>query len=540
MTSKVRVVSYAINGRGMGHLVRQLAILRQIRRLTGVLGIPCEAWVLTSSEADTLARREGIPSLKMPSKAMLRDAGMDPTRYLSIARTWVLQTLATLAPDLLMVDTFPAGSFGELALALELVPHRVLVARRVREEFAADPAYRALLPLYETVITPDAGGVGPISIRERAELLPRAQAREQLGIMGDQRAVYVSVGGGGDLDAAVLLPRLVRQVHGRGWHVVVGAGPLYEGPEVRGPGITWLSRYTPLELLTGVDAAVASAGYNTFHELMSVGIPTVFLPLSRIADDQHERAQRAVEAGAAKLATSPDDVAELLEGCGTAEAARALAPHNGARAAARLALSQLVSAADLDLAEAMLTPTVVAMLAREPRGRSPHAMKLVRALVGDTPSRRGAQRAVLAELAGQGVKVPSLPDVATSSADRLERAAGLAHDHDLTLEQLAYATTTLQRKFRGSGGAELLAALEQLVPCWARFDDWMGVVSLLRAVPTQRALGLQAFAEAMVSWLTDEDDLFDALRRFSRLEGSGARPVAEVLAILQTGEARCD
>ena len=76
---RLRVVSYAINGRGLGHLTRQLAILRQLRRACAVLDVQSECWVVTSSEGDTLARREGIPSLKMPSKAMFRDAGIDPS-----------------------------------------------------------------------------------------------------------------------------------------------------------------------------------------------------------------------------------------------------------------------------------------------------------------------------------------------------------------------------------------------------------------------------------------------------------------------------
>jgi hypothetical protein len=37
----------------------------------------------------------------------------------------------------------------------------------------------------------------------------------------------------------------------------------------------------------------------------------------------------------------------------------------------------------------------------------------------------------------------------------------------------------------------------------------------------------------MAAWLAREEDLFDALRRFSRLEGNGRRPVGEVLALLQ-------
>ena len=37
LDSGLRVVSYAINGRGLGHLTRQLAILRQVRRACAVL-----------------------------------------------------------------------------------------------------------------------------------------------------------------------------------------------------------------------------------------------------------------------------------------------------------------------------------------------------------------------------------------------------------------------------------------------------------------------------------------------------------------------
>jgi predicted glycosyltransferase len=140
---KLRIVSYAINGRGLGHLVRQLAILRWVRRYGALLGVPIETWVLTTSEADTLARREGIPAFKLPSKAMLRDAGIDPTRWLAVGRQWVMNAITGLSPDVLVVDTFPGGSFGELLPVLETVPNRVLVARAVKDGVAGDDAYRA-------------------------------------------------------------------------------------------------------------------------------------------------------------------------------------------------------------------------------------------------------------------------------------------------------------------------------------------------------------------------------------------------------------
>ena len=539
MSGKIRVVSYAINGRGMGHLVRQLAILRWVRRIAALLDRSCEIWVLTSSEADTLARREGFVSLKMPSKAMMRDAEIEPARYLAVARTWVLQTVAGLQPDLLVVDTFPGGSFGELVAALELVPHRVLVARKVRDDFAEGDAYRGLLPLYERVILPDDRAGGPIILRERSELLARDEARRALGIPEGTQAIWVSRGGGGDVDAASELPRLVESLRGRGWHVVVGAGPLYQGPEIRGAGITWLSRYAPVELFLGLDAAVSAGGYNSFHELMFAGVPTVFLPQPRIADDQSERVARAEAAGAGKVANVlsevPDRVAELLECDGASEAARSLVPVNGARAAALEILSTVLSEADLRMATEVLTPDLLALIhrTRDPRGRPNRSLKrmlgLVRLLSGGIPSGVARRRAVLAELEATGVPVPALEDPAPSE---LGRFVAICEREGVPFDSAEHVIRGLHKKFPAASGADLVEAAQVLFPVFTRFDDWMGVVSLLRALPTQRNYTLDAFVVDVLPWLARHSDLFDAVRDLSRLEGAGDRSVAEVLKLL--------
>ncbi len=537
--AKLRIVSYAINGRGMGHLVRQLSILRWVRRIAALLDRSCEIWILTSSEADTLARREGFVSLKMPSKAMMRDAGIEPSRYLAVARTWVLQTMAGLQPDLLVVDTFPGGSFGELVAALELAEHRVLVARRVREKFAEEDAYRALLPLYERTIFPDDRAGGPIVIRERSELHPRHEARNALGISGDVPAIWVTRGGGGDVDAANELPRLIKALRGRGWHVVVGAGPLYQGPEIRGEGITWLCRYTPVELFNGLDVAVSAGGYNTFHELMFAGVPTVFLPQPRIADDQSERVLRAQSAGAGKVAANlaevPELVSELLGDPRAPEAARALVPENGARAAALEILSTVLPAADLHMASEVLTPGLLGLIhrTRDPRGNAAKSLRrtlaLVRLLSGGLPSDVARRRAVLSDLSLKGHAVPELADPQTSG---IARFADLCARDAVPFDSAELVIRGLSKKFPAATGTELIDAADVLFPVFARFFDWMGVVSLLRAIPTQRNYVIGAFVADVMPWLARHDDLFDAVRDLSRLEGAGERSVAEVLRLL--------
>lgn len=532
----LRVVHYAINGRGMGHLVRQVAIARWIRRYAAVLGQPVESWVLTSSEADTLARREGLLSLKMPSKATLRDAGVEPTRYLAIARAWVLQTLVGLQPDLLVVDTFPAGSFGELLASLELVPHRALVARPVREEVGGQAAWQALLPLYQRHVVPEPGGVGPVMIREREELPSREEARRALGLPDGARAVWVSLGGGGDPAAPGALPRLVDALVARGWWVVVAAGPLYIGPERRGPGVVWLDRYVGVELLPAVDAAVSAGGYNSFHELMYAGVPTVFLPQPRIADDQDARVERAVAAGAARQARSLDEVPDLLDAPGDAAAARALVPTNGAAAAAAAVLSLVLPAADLAAAVASFPASLLAApTARSmPPGR---LVEVLRLLAPEAPSRWEARRAAGLELVDRGLLRGDVPakGPAGGAAEawfRLVEATGGAPSD--AADQL----TALARKWPAATGADRLEAFGLLYPALRRFDDPAGALALLRALPSQRAWSLRAAAAEIADWLAGESDLFDAQRALLRAEAQGRRTLAEALRALRDAGAR--
>lgn len=537
---RLRIVSYAINGRGVGHLVRQLAILRWVRRYAALLDVQAECWVLTTSEADTLARREGFAAFKLPSKAMMRDAQIDPTRWLAVARGWVLNAVAGIAPDLLIVDTFPGGSFGELVPVLELVPTRVLVARAVKDEIAGDDAYRGLIPMYQTQIIPDDRGVGPIMLREREELLDRAAARRALGIPDGARAVYVTLGGGGDEAAPRVLAPLTDALLARGWHVVVGAGPLYAGPERRGPGITWMDRYVPMELFGGLDAAVSAGGYNSVNELMFAGVPTVFLPQPRLADDQEGRAAAAAAAGAGRLAPTIEAIPELLEAPGDPAAARALVAHNGARAAAAEILATVLPAADVAMARSVLTPALWAAAHRAAGadtsgGGADRALALVRAVVGDAPSAVDQKDALLAELVAEGALVAAPPRRRANAAARVERLLAIVTATAVPAELAATLLRTLRRKFPAASLDAAVDAIELLFPAWARFGDWMGAVALCNALPIQRSYAIGEFATAATTWLGREDDLFDALRRFARSEGGGARPVAEVLRALAEG-----
>ncbi len=157
MTRPLKVVAYAVNGAGVGHLTRVLAILRWMRRLALCAGRQLDVYVLTTSEAGALALREGFAVFKLPSKTAARAAGLPKEDYLRVARQWVWHSLGLLQPDLLVVDTFPGGTFGELGPALDVPARKLFVCREVRDGFDA-AGFAAWLPFYDRIVVVGEGG----------------------------------------------------------------------------------------------------------------------------------------------------------------------------------------------------------------------------------------------------------------------------------------------------------------------------------------------------------------------------------------------
>jgi UDP-N-acetylglucosamine--N-acetylmuramyl-(pentapeptide) pyrophosphoryl-undecaprenol N-acetylglucosamine transferase len=318
--SPLRIVNYAVNGLGLGHLTRLIAVNRQIRRLSTLLGDAAEIFFLTSSEADTLCYQNGFAAFKIPSKSAVTTCEIAPAAYRRMAKQWVWNTINHCQPDILIVDTFPAGSFHELFDIFDLGQKNVFIYRAVRPSVAREAVFQSALRGYDKIIQPLEQGengspvpeklqdrlvtTGEILVRSREEILSRAEAREYLGIAQGTFAVYVSTGGGGDHEAeahfkfahaaALLLPET---------HFVFGAGALYKGREFHAPNISWTRQYGMMDYFSAFDAAITAGGFNSVNELLHVGVPCAFWPQPRTHDDQELRVSRLAEAGAGIVLT---------------------------------------------------------------------------------------------------------------------------------------------------------------------------------------------------------------------------------------------
>ena len=370
MEQPLKIVNYAVNGIGVWHLQRLLAVNRHIRRLAAADNCPLEIYFLTSSEAGNLLFAERFAYFKLPSLTTIAEAHLNADAFAVLARQWVGQTVALLRPDLLIADTFPQGGFAELSGVLPLARRAAFIYRPSQESQMAAAEFQAALSGYDVLLvpaTPETAAVivpatdrhklrycGPIMAREVVETLPRAEARQLLGLAPEETAIFLSAGGGGAEQAeSQLLSAYAALQDWPGCRFVIGAGPLYRGARIYAPEVIWLALENTSELLPAMDVAVSAAGYNSFHELLFNGVPTLFWPQPKWADDQYARAQRAARAGAALMLEEPLDanalrcaVARLLEPenrSGFAAAARRLAPRNYAPEAAQVLYQLLKS-----------------------------------------------------------------------------------------------------------------------------------------------------------------------------------------------------
>ena len=357
---RLRVLFYAVNGLGLGHLTRLMGIARALRRQAP----GCEILFLTSSEAAHLAYREGFAAVKLPSRNAARRGELRQNTFARLGQSLVWNTLSAFDPHALVVDTFALGSWHELGPVLRWPMRKAFVFRAQKSERALDPAFLEALNLYDLILLPHhASGdevspadlrlpsetravwCGPMTLRSRSELLGREEARARLLRDGDSRSEtnvesllgLVALGGGGGpgLDAArALLASSIRTLQSgaderlKGIRWIELAGPLDtdsidapEPPQVLAgqkelPWLVLRDVHPMGSVLRAFDGAVAAAGYNTVQEAQVAALPTLLWPFARDVDDQFARARLLARQNRALVFDAP-----VPEECGSEQGA---------------------------------------------------------------------------------------------------------------------------------------------------------------------------------------------------------------------------
>lgn len=314
------VLFISSNGVGMGHLTRLMAMARRASPAT-------QPVFLTASQAVAPVRAMGFPCEYVPGRAHLGGSG---AQWNHLLHRRINEIITHLRPRAVVFDgTSPyAGLLRARAdhPRLPFVWSRRAMWQEGKSEWAVaqgDAFDRVIEPGevaadYDHGRTVPARGaatvVSPVTLLDAEELLDSREARTALGLDPDRPAALIHLGAGNLNDIAPIADAMVQAFDS--WphlQICFTSAVIAERDAVPHSGVTALSVHPISRYLRAFDVAASAAGYNSFHELLRAGVPTIFVPNTRTQlDDQVARARYAHDHGFGRLLEDPRDAADLV------------------------------------------------------------------------------------------------------------------------------------------------------------------------------------------------------------------------------------
>jgi UDP:flavonoid glycosyltransferase YjiC (YdhE family) len=295
------------NGVGLGHLTRQLAIARRL---------PSDSPPVfaTMSQGFSVVEQCGFPVEYIPfaTQARFDVANWDDWLAAQLGQIIDLHGAAALVFD-------GIRPFDGLIRTLRV--HRNVSAVWVRrpmwrpdtlkEVLGAQRYFNLVIEPGETAAVNDQGAtrdyrkavmqVPPIRLLDEEELLDRKSAAARLGLDPTRPAVLIQLGAGTNRDIVALIDLALAtlQAHPE-VQPVIAEWKISTMPAELWPDVPRLRAFPLARYFAAFDFTISAAGYNSFHEILSFGMPSILLSNgNQPVDDQPQRASFAEERGAA-------------------------------------------------------------------------------------------------------------------------------------------------------------------------------------------------------------------------------------------------
>ncbi|HEX6327232.1 MAG TPA: glycosyltransferase [Jiangellaceae bacterium] len=352
-TDRRRVLMISSNGTGMGHLTRLLAYAQRAPHALN-------PYFLSLSQAVPLVAQFGYRYEYIPS---MTPTGLEPDRWQAYLRARLSEAISRLRPAAVVFDgTWPYKGIRWARGDHPNVPwvwsrrgmwykgmNRDQLAKSEWFDLVIEPGDLASPADRGVTAEAPATRVRPVTLLDLDDLDERPAARQALGLDHAAPTALVTLGAGNINDASSAIRIAVDALQALGLKICVTKPEIAERFGVHDEHVHVVSTYPLSRHYNAFDVAVSAAGYNSFHELLRFGVPTLFLPnLDTALDDQRTRARYAADRGWAHCLDKPEPhtVRKLLEdlidnGAAMSAAAQAADPGNGAAAAIE-AVAELV------------------------------------------------------------------------------------------------------------------------------------------------------------------------------------------------------
>ena len=276
----MRILYYCPGG-GTGHIVRGYSILRELKKIH-------ELFVIASTPFVSILNNSSISVFKIPGE---HENSLDNSIIIK-------NIIDFIKPELIIVDTFYYGYYGELLHYLQSKSLKKIFIFRYRQDKISHPD----LSCYDLVIIPEPPGSWPlleenhnfiragyIVCRKPDELKPADQALLYLRVSSQGKKIILVMHSGYGYEGENLFymaSQAVSELKREDLIVRFASMKHLINPKLSPCHINY---FPVVELLKPVDIVISGGGYNTYHEISMVGKKKILTAFDRKIDDQSVR-----------------------------------------------------------------------------------------------------------------------------------------------------------------------------------------------------------------------------------------------------------
>lgn len=303
-----RMLFVSSNGVGLGHLTRLLAVARR-------MPADVEPTFLTMSQALPIVRQCGYPVEYLPFHVY---ANCDPAAW----NPWFADQLGQVI-DFHRAETvvFDGGNpyQGLLdAMARRTEAKLVWVRRGMWREHQNNETAIRRQRFFDLIVEPaeiasaaDRGAttknsafatqVAPIRLLDDDEILSKEAACAEIGLDPKRPSCLIQLGSGSNRDIVSMIDTVLDRVSRvEGMQPVIAEWMISPNALDFWPGVKRLRGFPLSRYFNAFDFTVSAAGYNSFNEIVSFGLPAIFMANDHaMMDDQGGRARFAQDNDAA-------------------------------------------------------------------------------------------------------------------------------------------------------------------------------------------------------------------------------------------------